>query len=417
MANEAFNALTAATAFRNQQEDRGNVLGQQRRQQGLQNTQNKIALAMGPGGGGRKQAQQLATGSGNAQIIGQFQEQLSGLDQAQRTQAKERADGMSRLALGLGNATYEQRVQFLNDPSNRPLLAGLGLGDEALRSFDPTDLNIQTQIRMIEEVQTALSKGFEGQTLNEGQEFVQRGAPTLSNTGTREAQRLAAQGANTARITAEAQRTTAGARQLGAQTGAQAEARNLQELESKLVSGEPVKQSDIRALRGEFEKEFARPFEDAQDQFLAMRDAASDGTGASDVALVFSFFKTIDPASTVREGEFATAASAMGLPAQIIQAAQRADDGQIISQQLREDLIAAAENAIRQRETTVRGAMERYTGLATRARIDPQDVVRDPFRLDIAQPQQPAQQEAPLNTEELQELQAREEADRQSGGQ
>lgn len=118
------------------------------------------------------------------------------------------------------------------------------------------------------------------------------------------------------------------------------------------------------ALRQEFEDDYARPYEQAQDQFMAMRDLAGDETGASDTALIFSFFKTIDPNSTVREGEFALAAQAMGLSDRLIAQMQRVDDGQILVGNARQELVRSASRALEQRANTVGRAVDRYAGLA-----------------------------------------------------
>tara|TARA_R100000951_G_scaffold19244_3_gene16012 strand:- start:757 stop:1986 length:1230 start_codon:yes stop_codon:yes gene_type:complete len=363
----ALNAMMTATQFGQQQEDRLNQQRQQRDAQGLVNTENKIATLMAPGGGGREQAQRLALGSGDAGIITNFQNQIAGLDQASRDAATGRAEALGGLAISLAQQPYEARVNALQTPQVQDFLRGNGFSPEQIASFDPTDANIQTQMGMLGEVQSALTTGLEAVTLGRDEVRAQPGRESLVNPN--------------AAIQQGIDRTEAQARLMTAQTGQRAEARQLQALENELANGQPVSQTDIRALRGEFEDEFARPFEDAQDQFLAMRNAAQDATGASDVALVFSFFKTIDPRSTVREGEFATAANTMGLGGRIVQSLERLDNGQILLPQLRQELIQAAENAIREREATVENARLRYTDLATRANMNPQDIVRETSRL------------------------------------
>jgi hypothetical protein len=52
------------------------------------------------------------------------------------------------------------------------------------------------------------------------------------------------------------------------------------------------------------------------DYFSRMTEARKDNTGASDMALVFSFMKVLDPTSVVRESEYATAENAAGVPSQ-----------------------------------------------------------------------------------------------------
>lgn len=68
------------------------------------------------------------------------------------------------------------------------------------------------------------------------------------------------------------------------------------------------------SLRDDFTKQ-AQPF-------IIQRDAKArldniEATGAGDMALVFTYMKLLDPTSTVREGEYATAANAAGVPSAI----------------------------------------------------------------------------------------------------
>lgn len=56
--------------------------------------------------------------------------------------------------------------------------------------------------------------------------------------------------------------------------------------------------------------------------YITIRDAKNrmdgiENSGAGDIALLFQFMKILDPGSTVREGEFATAGSVAGVPGQI----------------------------------------------------------------------------------------------------
>ena len=77
---------------------------------------------------------------------------------------------------------------------------------------------------------------------------------------------------------------------------------------------------------------------------VGIRNTAEDldrlgslGSGPASIAMVYKFMKSLDPASVVREGEFATAESAAGVPAQIanfynkLVKGERLDDAQIES--------------------------------------------------------------------------------------
>lgn len=129
-----------------------------------------------------------------------------------------------------------------------------------------------------------------------------------------------------------------------------------------------------RELRGEFDKK-AKEFSESKTSFRTMENLAKDGTGASDVALVFSFFKTIDPQSTVREGEFAQAASAMGLGDQFVQYFSALDSGQKLAPALRQQLVNAANTIFQQKEASYNQILQEYQSLATEYNLDPNRIV------------------------------------------
>lgn len=78
---------------------------------------------------------------------------------------------------------------------------------------------------------------------------------------------------------------------------------------------DPVKRIEgENKLRDDFLKQAA--------PYITIRDSKNrmdqiEKTGAGDIALLFNYMKILDPGSTVREGEFATASSVAGLPGHI----------------------------------------------------------------------------------------------------
>ena len=65
-------------------------------------------------------------------------------------------------------------------------------------------------------------------------------------------------------------------------------------------------------------------------------------TASGDMSLIFGFMKLLDPGSTVREGEFASAEEATGVPTRILNAYNRALRGERLSPEQREDFKATA---------------------------------------------------------------------------
>jgi hypothetical protein len=129
-------------------------------------------------------------------------------------------------------------------------------------------------------------------------------------------------------------------------------------------------------LRGEFGK-VAEPFIQRQTAYETMTDLAQNKSGASDMALVLSIMKVYDPTSTVTGGEAATAQNAAGVPAAIAGYYNKIIGGGTLSEKARADLVRAAETRFEREMDTYSQTMDRYGNLATRAKVDPADVVYD----------------------------------------
>ena len=78
------------------------------------------------------------------------------------------------------------------------------------------------------------------------------------------------------------------------------------------------------ALRKEYEKSVG-DFIKVQDSYRKVESA--DDTAAGDLSLIFSYMKMLDPGSVVREGEFANAQNATGVPGKIRNAYNRTING------------------------------------------------------------------------------------------
>lgn len=63
---------------------------------------------------------------------------------------------------------------------------------------------------------------------------------------------------------------------------------------------------------------------------------------SDDMALVFSFMKTLDPGSTVREGEYASAKNTTGVPGYVINAYNQALDGKFLNDEQRKSFVETA---------------------------------------------------------------------------
>ena len=86
---------------------------------------------------------------------------------------------------------------------------------------------------------------------------------------------------------------------------------------------------------------------------------------SDDIALIFSFMKTLDPGSTVREGEFATAANAGGIPDRIVATYNKALKGEFLADDdQRNNFINTAKKSYFGLTTEAKSVADRYRSMA-----------------------------------------------------
>ena len=86
---------------------------------------------------------------------------------------------------------------------------------------------------------------------------------------------------------------------------------------------------------------------------------------SDDIALVFSFMKTLDPSSTVREGEYATAKNAGGIPETIINTYNKARSGKFLTEEQRRDFIETARKSYTGISKEAENIASRYKSMAS----------------------------------------------------
>jgi hypothetical protein len=100
-------------------------------------------------------------------------------------------------------------------------------------------------------------------------------------------------------------------------------------------------------------------------------------SAGADMAIIYSFMKTMDPGSVVKESEFASAARAGGVPERIINTITRAATGEIITPDQRKDFLQQG-RVMRDKNKAVADAVRaQYRSLAERSGFNPIDVVGD----------------------------------------
>jgi len=116
-------------------------------------------------------------------------------------------------------------------------------------------------------------------------------------------------------------------------------------------------------------------FQVVRDSWASMQNAPVSGPG--DISLIYSFMRINDPGSTVREGEFATAENAGGVPAQIRNLYNKVVSGQRLDISTRNEFMKTAQTIYRSRLPQYGRAVQQYTNLAKAYGLNPSLVVRD----------------------------------------
>jgi len=133
---------------------------------------------------------------------------------------------------------------------------------------------------------------------------------------------------------------------------------------------------------GDLRKEFTaqvKPFIELSQAYQKIETAAKNSSPAGDIALVYGFMKVLDPGSVVREGEFATAQNAGSVPESVRNMYNRAMSGERLGENTRLDFLNQARNIIESQRQISGDLVKRYTDIATRSKLSPEQVVFDPF--------------------------------------
>jgi hypothetical protein len=113
--------------------------------------------------------------------------------------------------------------------------------------------------------------------------------------------------------------------------------------------------------------------------FRKVRQHATSNTAAGDMGLIFGYMKILDPGSTVREGEYATAQNAASIPERVRNAYNRSIDGPFLTPEQRTRFVAEAETALRAQRDTFRPVFDRYRRMAESGGIAMDGVLYNPF--------------------------------------
>ena len=112
-------------------------------------------------------------------------------------------------------------------------------------------------------------------------------------------------------------------------------------------------------IRAEYNNQ-TKPYQEVKSAYGRM--LASEDTAVCDLSLIFGYMKMLDPGSVVREGEFATAQNAAGVPERILNVYNRVITGERLNASQRNSFKGQAKglyNSALDGEKTVRTGLER----------------------------------------------------------
>ena len=180
---------------------------------------------------------------------------------------------------------------------------------------------------------------------------------------------------------------------------------NVREFEQKaLAGGLDPKELFNRGtkLRGEFTS-LSKDFIKQRDAFGRVQASAEDPSPAGDLALIFNFMKVLDPGSTVREGEFATAANSASVPERLRGVYNKIIAGERLTVKQRGDFVTRSGKLFDEAEGQHGQRVEQFTSLSTRLGVDPQNVVLDLGVANRRAQEEQAQESVPIGQSVLQQ--------------
>ena len=160
----------------------------------------------------------------------------------------------------------------------------------------------------------------------------------------------------------QAQAAAAASKAAAAKSGADA---RRAEAEAKQILSGIVPAEKRPEMEAKFRKEYndqTKPYQEVKSAYG--RVLSSEDSAVGDLSLIFGYMKMLDPGSVVREGEFATAQNAAGVPERITNIYNKVATGQRLSPSQRESFKGQAKglyNSALEGEKTVRTGLERIS--------------------------------------------------------
>lgn len=152
----------------------------------------------------------------------------------------------------------------------------------------------------------------------------------------------------------------------------------------QLAKDSTTSKADLSKIDFDRSEKLRKGFEGQTKDFVKVRDAyrrigasAEDPSAAGDMAMIFNYMKVLDPGSTVREGEYATAKQATGVPGYVMNLYNQAKDGKLLNVTQRGDFLNRAEKLYTAQLGGLAQLENQYTGLARNYGLNPKNIIVD----------------------------------------
>jgi len=192
-------------------------------------------------------------------------------------------------------------------------------------------------------------------------------------------------------------------------TKAQTDELRAKEAKSKQEAADLLKGLIPADKRATLEKDFRKEYSDQTKGYQDVKEAysrvlASGDTAVGDLSLIFGYMKMLDPGSVVREGEFATAQNAAGVPERIMNIYNKIISGERLSESQRKAFKGQAKTLFSQaqnREKTVRTGISR---MAERYGLNTQNIFYEAVESEPTAPAEEKPAETPMKITRRREI-------------
>jgi len=160
----------------------------------------------------------------------------------------------------------------------------------------------------------------------------------------------------------------------------------------------PVDDKELKKATRDLRKEYlgnpaVKAAQEVTAAYKKVQSAAENPSAAADLSLIFNYMKLLDPGSVVREGEFATAQNAAGIPDRIRNQYNRVIEGTRLGPAQRQDFVTQAGNVYQAQLESLAPVQDFYRQIAKESGI-PESAVMYRFTQPTA-PRRLAEQGSP----------------------